>query len=122
MTAWDVVRTVVAVGFGLLALRQFGIGFRAAFASEDVYGDEYRALRRRYWRAGRHVALWAGASGLVGFNPAIGVAFALMVGPLSLANAFNMTDFLQSAEEHDMKRPSCDGTLPTRKCDLPYSG
>ncbi|WP_220657174.1 hypothetical protein [Tsukamurella sp. TY48] len=56
------------------------------------------------------VALWAGAGGAggaggaVGFNPAIGLGFAMLVGILLVGNAFHLTDFLQPAERHDAKQ------------------
>ncbi|ADG76668.1 SdpI/YhfL protein family OS=Tsukamurella paurometabola (strain ATCC 8368 / DSM / CCUG 35730/ CIP 100753 / JCM 10117 / KCTC 9821 / NBRC 16120 / NCIMB 702349/ NCTC 13040) OX=521096 GN=Tpau_0014 PE=4 SV=1 [Tsukamurella paurometabola] len=108
MSTWDIARAVVAAGCALLAFRQFGIGFRAACECDEVFGDEYRALRRTYWRSGGYLVLWAGAAGLVGFNPAIGAGFALMMGPLLVANAFQMTDFLQPVEIHEAKRPKDD--------------
>ena len=108
MTVWDVARIVVALVFGVLAYRQFDRGMQAAFASEEAFGDEYRALRRTYWRTGGATALWAGAGGAVGFNPAIGLGFAMLVGILLVGNAFHLTDFLQPAKRHDAKQSPGD--------------
>ncbi len=105
MTGLVVARLAVGIVLAAFAVRHIDREVKLALESDDVFGDDFLDLRRRYWRHGLWSAGFAGMAGGVALNPAIGAGFAGLAMILALGNALWTPDLVQPASVHERKNP-----------------